>query len=183
MWYDSLDLILNNSLFFLLWQVWHFYVFSYFHSFSENGIIHKLKKIFFASFLRLVFISIYGFSQAFWLNLMTLWTFFKTNPWFNAYFKFLMCITYSVLLCKFATGFSTFSIFILSDKNGQSLWSSCKFFGYWTSTSRKYPPSLSLLQFFKKSSLNWGDSSIYSKLFTRYFWDITQSYKLSEYLR
>ena len=34
---------------------------------------------------------------------MTLWTFFKTDPWFNAWFKFLMCKTYSSLSCKFAT--------------------------------------------------------------------------------
>ena len=145
MWYDSLDLILNNSLFFLLWQVWHFYVFSYFHSFSENGIIHKLKKIFFASFLRLVFISIYGFSQAFWLNLMTLWTFFKTNPWFNAYFKFLMWMTYSFLSLKLVTSVSTLLFFFLSGKNGNSLWSLCSFSRYWTSSSKMYPSSLSSL--------------------------------------
>ena len=35
-------------------------------------------------------------------------------------FKFLMCIKYSVLSCKLATCFSTFSISILSGKNGKS---------------------------------------------------------------
>ena len=62
----------------------------------------------FAFFLKSVFISIYGFSQIFWLNLITLWTFFETNLWFNACSKFLMCIAYSVLSCKLATSFSTF---------------------------------------------------------------------------
>ena len=91
--------------------------------------------LFFAFFLRSVFISIYGFIQAFWLNLITLWNFFKNNPWFNACFKFLMCITYPVLSCKLATSFSTFSIYLLSGKNGKSLWSSCNF--PWVSTSKK----------------------------------------------
>ena len=36
-------------------------------------------------------------------------------------FKSLMYITYSDLSCKLATNFSTFSIFILSGKNGNSL--------------------------------------------------------------
>ena len=109
-----------------------------FHSFSKNCILIILEKHFwklsFAFFLRSVFISIYGFSQAFWLNLITLWTFSKTNPWFNAYFKFLMCVTYSVLSCKLAACCSTFSIFIISDQNGKSKWSSCGFLKYWTST-------------------------------------------------
>ena len=67
-----------------------------FRSFSKNSIIPQLKKIFFK--ISLVFIPIYGFSQAFWLNLITLWTFFKTNLFFNACFKFLMCKTYSVFI-------------------------------------------------------------------------------------
>ena len=83
-----------------------------FDSFSKNGIIHQLKKYFsksfFAFFLRSLFISMYGFIQAFWLNLITLRTFFKTNPWFNAYFKFLMCKTYSVLSYKSTTSFWLF---------------------------------------------------------------------------
>ena len=51
---------------------------------------------------------------------MTLCIFFKTNPWFNACFKFLMCITYSSLSCKFVTSFSVFSVFILSGTKGKS---------------------------------------------------------------
>ena len=53
-------------------------------------------------------------------NLITLKNFFKINPWFNASFRFLMWITYSVFLCKLATRFSIFSVFILSGKNGKS---------------------------------------------------------------
>ena len=60
--------------------------------------------------------SIYGFNQAFLLNLMSLFTLFNTNPRFNACFKFFICITYSILLCKLATTFSTFLILILSGK-------------------------------------------------------------------
>ena len=62
---------------------------------------------------------------------MTLLTFCNTNPWFNACFKFLMCITYSCLLCKLATSFSTFPIFILSGKNGKSYWQLFHFRQYW----------------------------------------------------
>ena len=113
-----------------------------FSRFSKNWIIYQPEKVFvkviFCFFLRSVFISIYGFSQLFWLNLVTLWTFFKTNPWFNAYFKFLLCLTYPVLSCKLPTSFSTFLIFILSGKKGKSLWNSCNFSGYWTSTSTKF---------------------------------------------
>ena len=120
-----------------------------FYVYNET-IIHQRKKkpfskSFFAFILRSVLISIHGFSQAFWLNLMTFWSFFKTNPWFNAYFKFLMCIKYSALSCKLATSFLTFSIFVLSGKKSKSLWRLCKFSGYWTSTKRKYSSSLSLL--------------------------------------
>ena len=90
------------------------------YSFSKNCIIHQLKKMFFkisfCFFFKSMFIWIYGFRRAFWINSIILWTSFKTNLWFNACFKFLMCITYSVLWCKSATSFSTISIFILSVK-------------------------------------------------------------------
>ena len=96
-----------------------------FHSFSKNCIIHQLEKslskLFSAFCLSLLFISIYDFSQVFWLNLITLWSFFQINPWFNACFKFLKCITYSVLSCKSVTSFSIFPSFILSYKMGKSL--------------------------------------------------------------
>ena len=42
--------------------------------------------------------------------------FFQSNLWLHACFKFLMCITYSVLSCKLATSFSTVLIFILPGK-------------------------------------------------------------------
>ena len=90
-----------------------------------------------------MFILTYSFRQAFWLNWITVWTFFKTNPWFNACFKFVMCITYWVLLYKLATSFSTLFIFIFSGKNGESLWRLSNFSRSWTSTSRKYLLSLS----------------------------------------
>ena len=51
--------------------------------------INALFKIIFCFFYISILISIYGFSQTFWLNLITLWTFFKSNPWFNACFKFI----------------------------------------------------------------------------------------------
>ena len=93
--------------------------------------------------------------------------------------------TYSALLCKLLTSFLPFSILILSGKNGKSVWSWCNFSGYWTSTSRKYPSSLSSLYFSMKSLLNWNVSSIYSKLFNRSFCNIARPYKLttSQYLR
>ena len=107
-----------------------------FYVYNET-IIHRRKKkpflkSFFAFILRSVLISIHGFSQAFWLKLMTFWSFFKTNPWFNAYFKCCMCIKYSTLSCKLATSFSTFLNFVLSGKKSKSLWRLCKFSGYWT---------------------------------------------------
>ena len=37
----------------------------------------------------------------------------KTNPWFNASFKFVMCITYSVLSCELAFRFVQFSFFLV----------------------------------------------------------------------
>ena len=44
-----------------------------FHDFTKDWVIHELKKIFFkAFFLSSAFISMYGFSQVFWLNLMIL---------------------------------------------------------------------------------------------------------------
>ena len=74
-------------------------VFSYnFHGFAKNWIIHQFKeiilKIMFCFFLSTVFISIYDFNHLFWLNLITVLIFFKTNPWFDACFRFFICIIY-----------------------------------------------------------------------------------------
>ena len=71
----------------------------------------------FEFFLSTVFISMYGFNQALWLNLVTLYTFFNTNPWFSASFKVLICITHSCLSFKLHTSFLSFPIFIISSKN------------------------------------------------------------------
>ena len=86
--------------------------------FTKMSLFSNLKKIFFKMifllfFLSSVFISIYGFKQACWSNLMILCTFSILNTRFNVCFKFLICITYS---CKFPISFSNFSIFILSAK-------------------------------------------------------------------
>ena len=85
--------------------------------FPKTALFMNLKKSFskpsFCFFLRSVFISIYGFSQAFWLNVITLWTLVKSNPWLNACFKFLMCLTYSVLSCKLAQAFRVFQFSFL----------------------------------------------------------------------
>ena len=108
--------------------------------FPETALFISLKnsisKLFVAFSLSLVFISIYYFSQAFWLNLITLWTFLKINPWFNPWFKFPMWIAYSHLSWKLVTSFSTIPIFFLSGENGKLLWSSGSFSRYSTSTSR-----------------------------------------------
>ena len=137
-WFDLLSVLISFiSLCFLTFS----------RVFSKMALFINLKeyfsKWFFAFFLGSVFISLYGFSYTLWLNWITSWTFFKTNPWFNACFKFLTWKTYSVFLCKLGTSFLNFSIFILWSKNGKSLWRSCNFSKYWTSTSRKYPSSLS----------------------------------------
>ena len=117
--------------------------------FPKTALFINLKKSFskplFAFYLSLVLISINSFSQPFWLNLINLWTFFKNNPWFNGYCKFLRWIAYIDFLYKVVTSFSIFSSFPLSGKNGKSLWISCNFSEYWPSISRKYPSLLSLL--------------------------------------
>ena len=99
----------------------------------------------------------------FWWNLITVWTFFKINPWLNVCLKFLMWITFSVNHVNHVnviTSFSTFPISILSGKNGKSLWSSCNFLRYWTSTSRKNPYSLSSFNFLW--NLHWIECIFHS---------------------
>ena len=126
----------------------------YLHFFAvfEFNVIKKNKKNFFKIILFFfsqicVHINIW-FQPSILIKFNHSMTFFNTNPWFNSCFKFLMCITYSFWSCKLATSFSTFSKLVLSGKSGKSLWSLCKFSRYWTSTSRKYPSSLSSLYFF-----------------------------------
>ena len=54
--------------------------------------------------------------------------FLESNLRFNAWFETIMYITYSLLSCKLATSFSTFLIFILSDKNCQIIIKLMQFF-------------------------------------------------------
>ena len=112
----------------------------------EQLYIFDLNPNIFSWFNHLTHLSVIQLFSNFFLWKMT-WTFFKTNPWFIACFKFLMWIIYSVLSCKLATSFLAFLIFILSGTNGYLLRNSCNFSGYWISTSKKYSPSLSSLCF------------------------------------
>ena len=111
------------------------FMISYIVHTSKNCIIHHLEKSFSNYFLKF-YLALYDFSQVFWLNLMALCILFKNNSWFVG-FEFLMYMAYSFLLCKLATRFSSFSIFILSGK----ILNHCKgyviFSAYWTSTSKK----------------------------------------------
>ena len=99
-------------------EKFNIYVFYYiFHSFFKNCISYQLKKNIFKVifFLRPTLISIYGFSQAFWLILI------KTNPWFNVCFKFILCITYS----DFSSKLQAFKMSFLCGKSAKSLRCSC----------------------------------------------------------
>ena len=61
------------------------------HCFTKTALFVNLKKsfskLFFASVLSLLFISMYGFNHLSWLKLITLETFFKIKSWFKACFK------------------------------------------------------------------------------------------------
>ena len=60
--------------------------------------------------LMFAFISIHGFSQVFWLNLFTLWTYL----WCNVCFKFLLWTSYSIVSCKLTTSqLFQFSFFLI----------------------------------------------------------------------
>ena len=119
--------------------------------FTKTAFFFNLKKIFFkinfcffvsdpCSYQYMVLVKL------FWLSLIILCTFFNIHQWFNTCLKFLICITYSSLSSKFATSFSAFPIFILSDEKGKSLRRLCTFSGY-SSSSRKYSSSLWSLYF------------------------------------
>ena len=96
--------------------------------FPNTELFINLKKSFsnsfFASFLNLVFISIYDFNHAFCWDLITLCTVFNFAPLINACFKALMCMTYFSLSSILQPSFSTFSNFFLWGKIGGSLWDS-----------------------------------------------------------
>ena len=85
--------------------------------FPKTALFINLKMSFsiFFFFQKFVFlsISIYGFNQAFWLNLMILRTFFDTQPWFNAFQRsYVYNIIFFImqLYCKFLKFFK-FDIF------------------------------------------------------------------------
>ena len=92
LFYDGLVLALNNSFLLQLLQIWYLCIFSnsqwFFQELHYSSTSNKyFSKPFCAFFLYSVFVSICGFSQKFWSNRMTLWTFFKASPWFNACFN------------------------------------------------------------------------------------------------
>ena len=132
MLYDSYFLIPNIS--FLLQLLHAGYAFSNFSLLFQKLHCSKTwKKIFkipFCFFTSSAFISMGGFIQAFWWNLITLCTFFNINSWFSACCKFRLYVKYSFLSCKLAKCFSTFSIFNLSGENGKLWWRSYIFTGY-----------------------------------------------------
>ena len=85
-----------------------------YHSFSENCTIHQFGNIFFEFFFSFVlalclYQCIILTKLLDWIKWnIYYWTFLNTNLWFNACFKFPMCITYSFLWCKLATIFPIF---------------------------------------------------------------------------
>ena len=114
-----------------------------FHDFSKNCIIYQLEKIFFEIIFCIFYLAVFiwkcGFNQISWLNRMTLCNVFNNNPWFNDWFKFLLCIT---LFSIIQIGYKFLKFIILSCKKGKSLWSSWNPIGDWISTSTKHPPWL-----------------------------------------
>ena len=122
----------------------------------------------------------YGFNYVFWLNWITPCTSFSINAWFSACFKAFYMNNIAFFVMKVANKLITSCNFFLWGKNIKSLWRLNKFFGYSTSTLRKYP-----LWLFMKSSLNWDRSSTHLKLLIGGFWDISHSYRLlaSNYMR
>ena len=98
--------------------------------FQKLALFLNLKKLifskiisFFAFFLSSVFISMYGFSQTFWLNWMILCNFFSILIHYSMP-QFFMCTTYSFWLCKLDTSFLTFSIFVISGMCSTSVFTS-----------------------------------------------------------
>ena len=86
------------------------------------------KNLFWSPFLHFllssVFIPMYDFNQAPWLNLMILCTFFQYQ--YNS-MHVLNFYVYNIFFfsCKLPKSFSFFSIFIILGKNGKRLWRSC----------------------------------------------------------
>ena len=137
--YDSLVLTLNNSFSLQLLQAWYLYVFSHSPWFSPKLNYSSTWKNVFQNHVLLYFWALYSYQYMILAKLCdSFCTLFSTNPFFDAYFKFIMCVTCSFVSCKFAISFSTFSNFILSGRKGK-LWKLHKFSRFYTSTWRKYP--------------------------------------------
>ena len=120
----------------------------FFHSFSKNCIICQLKKSFSKSFFSnfLALLLMYAFNRAFWLDIIRSFTFLNTNLWFSASNFITLCKTYYFFSYKLAESFSTFLIFILSSKNGKSLWRLCNFLVDWTSVLKNIQHHTAYLQ-------------------------------------
>ena len=116
-----------------------------FRCFPKTKLLICLKKSFLkpfcGSFLYLIFISMYGFNHAFWLNWI-LCTSFSFKPWFSACFKALLWITYFSIQQNLFFHLFFFGVEMLN------LWLLNNAFGYSTSTSRKYPVLLFSSYFF-----------------------------------
>ena len=152
------------------------------HIFSKKCMIHQLKrpfsKSFFAFLLRSLLISI-CFSPNILIKIDHFLNFsLETNPWFDAYFDFLTSIIYSFLLYKLAIS----STFILSGKNGKSLWSHvfCQDIEHWENFLCYF-----IHYSFYEIFIKLRGTSNPSKLLTWSFCDIPNPYKLftSKYWR
>ena len=140
-----------------------------------------LKKFFFAFFLNSVFISIYGYSQAFWLNLMTLLTFVQSNLWFSACFRFLVFI----VSCKVTTTFSTFQFSFLQAKKANHCEGYVQIFKILKMNFKKILFITFFIITFYKAFIKFRNVFNTFKSFTYNFCGIAQPYKLftSQYLR
>ena len=137
--------------------------------------ISLLSNSFFAFVLSLVFMPMYGFNHAFWLNISF---FLVLTHDVILVFKGLMWITYFSLSSMVQISFWTFSTSFLPARNSKSLWLLDNVYRYSTSTSRKFLYYYLHQIFFLKSSLNFDKFFTHLNPFTGSFWDISHPYKL-----
>ena len=99
--YDSLVQTLKGSFLFVVRSLISLCFITFFMVLPKTALFINLKmyfsKSFFPFFLSSAFISMYGFNQDSWLNLMTLRSFSNTNSRFNVCFKYLMCIFFFIM--------------------------------------------------------------------------------------
>ena len=123
--YDSLVLALNNFFLLRLLQDRHLCFLTFSIVFPKPALFINLKKAFsksfFVFFFSSVFISMYGFNQDFWLNLMTLCIFFKTDSWFSVCCKVLMRTAYSFFHTSWLQVFKPFQFSFFLFKDDKSL--------------------------------------------------------------